>query len=157
VREPRSDRTLIITAPAIRSQAAALRPVLFAIGGVFFDLYFGSPFGTLSRRMTSSTAPEPVAPSRRSSPWTRRLLVFVSCVLLLDALFGDKGLTETLRARQDLRRASANLDNLTRENAAMREQVRRLQGDPAAIKAVARKDLGLVRRGEILIVLKDLP
>jgi hypothetical protein len=35
VREPRSDRTLIITAPAIRSQAAALRPVLFAIGGVF--------------------------------------------------------------------------------------------------------------------------
>jgi cell division protein FtsB len=107
--------------------------------------------------MTSSTAPEPVAPSRRSSPWTRRLLVFVSCVLLLDALFGDKGLTETLRARQDLRRASANLDNLTRENAAMREQVRRLQNDPAAIEAVARKDLGLVRRGEILIVLKDLP
>ena len=35
VREPRSDRILIITVPAIRSQAAARRPVLFAAAGVF--------------------------------------------------------------------------------------------------------------------------
>lgn len=83
--------------------------------------------------------------------------MFVSCALLLDALFGDKGLSETLRARQDLRRASANLDSLKRENAVMRGQIRSLQGDPAAIEAVARKDLGFARRGEILIVLKDLP
>jgi cell division protein FtsB len=107
--------------------------------------------------MSPATPPAPVTPRRRASPWTRRLLVFVSCLLLLDALFGDKGLAETLRARQDLRRASANLDSLKRENAVMRGQVRRLQGDPAEIEAVARKDLGLVRRGEILIVLKDLP
>ena len=107
--------------------------------------------------MTPAAPPAPVSPRQRANPWTRRLLVFVSCLLLLDALFGDKGLAETLRARQNLRRASVDLDRLKHENAVMRGQIRSLQGDPAAIEAVARKDLGLVRRGEILILVKDLP
>jgi cell division protein FtsB len=37
----------------------------------------------------------------------------------------------------------------------MREEAARLQRDPTAIEAVARRDLGLIRRGEILIVVKD--
>lgn len=92
----------------------------------------------------------------RSNPWARRILVFASCIVLLDALFGDRGLAQMLRARQDLRRAAASLDRLRQENAAMREQVGRLRRDPAAIEAVARRDLGLIRRGEIVILLKDL-
>jgi cell division protein FtsB len=96
----------------------------------------------------------PVGP--RSNPWARRILVFASCVVLLDALFGDKGLAQMLRARQDLRRAAASLDRLRQDNAAMREQALRLRRDPASIEAVARRDLGLIRPGEILILLKDL-
>lgn len=42
------------------------------------------------------------------------------------------------------------------ENAGLREQARRLHEDPAMIERIARQDLGLVRPGEILVVLKDL-
>jgi hypothetical protein len=39
------------------------------------------------------------APRRDASPWLRRALVFAICALLLDALFGDRGLAETRRGR----------------------------------------------------------
>ena len=96
----------------------------------------------------------PRTPRRRT--WLRRALVFVSCVLLADALFGDRGLAGTIRARQQYRSAAEGLAKLRTENAGLREQARRLQQDPAAIEALARRDLGLIRRGEILVVVKDL-
>ena len=49
-----------------------------------------------------------------------------------------------------LARASA----LRGQNARLREEVRRLRDDPATIEYVARKDLGLARRGEILVHVK---
>ena len=96
-------------------------------------------------------------PHRRGrNPWMRRVLLLVACAILLDSLFGDRGLAQTIRARRDYQRAVATLARLKAENAALRDDVRRLTGDPAAIEAVAREDLGLVRPGEILVVVKDL-
>ena len=43
------------------------------------------------------------------------------------------------------------------ENARLREEVRRLEEDPAAIEEIARRDLGLIRPGEKLFIVKDLP
>jgi cell division protein FtsB len=109
--------------------------------------------------MTSPAAPESLAAQwphrRRANPWVRRLLVLAACALLLDAIYGDQGLARTTRARRDRQQAVAALDALRRENAEMREEAARLQRDPTAIEAVARRDLGLIRRGEILIVVKD--
>jgi cell division protein FtsB len=65
-------------------------------------------------------------------------------------------LAGTIRARQQYRSASEGLAKLRQENAGLREQARRLQQDPATIEAHARRDLGLIRRGEILVVVKDL-
>jgi cell division protein FtsB len=45
---------------------------------------------------------------------------------------------------------------LKAENAGLREQARRLKEDPATIEGIARADLGLVRPGEILVVVKDV-
>jgi cell division protein FtsB len=99
----------------------------------------------------------PLPPRRRPySHWLRRGVIFVSCALLLNALFGDRGLAELFRARQDYRRAADGLVRLKKENAGLREQARRLQEDPATIETVAREDLGLIRPGEILVVVKDL-
>jgi len=99
----------------------------------------------------------PTLPARRGpNPWLRRALVFVSCVLLLDGLFGDRGLARTISARQEFRRASENLASLKRKNAALSDEVRRLREDPATLEAVARAELGLIRRGEILVILTDL-
>ena len=87
--------------------------------------------------------------------WVRRVLIFVSCVMLLDSVVGERGLVRRLRAQHDLVQAGLRLDQLKHENALMRDQVERLQSDPAAIEAAAREHLGLIRRGEILVIVKD--
>jgi cell division protein FtsB len=65
-------------------------------------------------------------------------------------------LAETLRARREYAKAAAELTALTARNAALRADMHRLVSDPSAIEAVARQDLGLVRPGEILVVIKDI-
>jgi cell division protein FtsB len=96
------------------------------------------------------------APQQRRNPWIRRGLVFLACAVLLDSLIGDHGLAETMRARRDYSRAAADLIRLQQENASLRQEFRRLASDPAAIEAVAREELGLIRPGEILVVVKDV-
>jgi cell division protein FtsB len=105
--------------------------------------------------VTAAEAP-PLAPRRRPSPWLRRALVFAICALLLDALFGDRGLAETRRARAEAAAAAAALQRLKADNAGLREQIRRLEHDPVTIEALARKELGFIRPGEILVVVRDV-
>lgn len=95
-------------------------------------------------------------PRRRQTSWLPRLMIFIACVALLDAVFGDRGLTRTIHARQDLVRLSEQLARLKQDNDGLRSQIQRLQRDPSMIEAVARQDLGLVRAGEILVILKDV-
>jgi cell division protein FtsB len=97
--------------------------------------------------------PVPLRP--RQSPWLLRALVFFSCVALMDGLFGDRGLAQTIKARQDFRRAIESLARAKRENAALHDEARRLRQDLVTLEAVARKQLGLIRPGEILVILKD--
>ena len=107
-----------------------------------------------------------VAPLRRKrlapappSAFKRRaihlLLVFVTLVLVVDAFVGEKGLMESLRARRQYRELSASLDTLRRDNERMHEEARRLREDPATIESVAREELGLMRPGEVLFIIKD--
>jgi cell division protein FtsB len=84
------------------------------------------------------------------------LLVFVTLVLIVDALIGEKGLLQSMNARQQYRDLQASLEQLRRDNASLREEMRRLNEDPEAIESLARQDLGLIRSGEIVFILKDL-
>jgi cell division protein FtsB len=83
------------------------------------------------------------------------LLIFVTLVLVADALIGEKGLIESMRARRQYRDVAAALESLRRENGKLREHVRRLRDDPAAIESLAREQLGLIRPGEVLFIIKD--
>jgi cell division protein FtsB len=76
--------------------------------------------------------------------------------MLVHALFSDRGLAGTIQARRAAQRTASDLAALKQENAGLREQARRLQEDPATIEGLARQDLGLIRPGEILVVVKDL-
>jgi cell division protein FtsB len=73
----------------------------------------------------------------------------------VDSLVGEKGLMESMRARKQYRELAASLDAVRRENDRMREEVRRLKEDPSAIESLARKELGLIRPGEVLFIIKD--
>ena len=102
------------------------------------------------------TSPAAALPRRQPRRFWAHAVLFVSCVLLVNAVFGEKGLMDTLRARRAYAGAAGDLARLKRENASLRDQVRRLRTDPEAIEAVARRELGLVRPGEILVTIKDV-
>ena len=86
--------------------------------------------------------------------WPQAML-FLACVLLVNALFGDHGLTETLRARRAYKAATADLARLRAENDRLREQSQRLRDDPSTIESVARDRLGMARPGEIVVTIHD--
>ena len=51
--------------------------------------------------------------------------------------------------------SAAAIGTLRTQNSALRTEVQRLKEDPAMIEAIARRELGLLRRGEVLIVVKN--
>ncbi|HEX6465353.1 MAG TPA: septum formation initiator family protein [Vicinamibacterales bacterium] len=97
----------------------------------------------------------PVPPRRQPRQFWSVAMLFTACVLLANGLFGERGLTETIRARRAQAQAQRELNEVKRENAALRAVARRLRTDPAAIEAVARGELGLIRPGEILVTIRD--
>jgi len=86
--------------------------------------------------------------------WSHAMF-FTACVLLVNGLFGERGLTEMLRARRAYAASVRELNQLKRENAELRDTARRLRTDAATIEGVARGELGLVRPGEILVTIHD--
>ncbi len=98
----------------------------------------------------------PAAPSLIRKRGLHVLLIFITLVLIVDALVGEKGLMQSMNARRQYRQLQASLDELKRENGALREEMRRLNEDPATIESLARQDLGLIRPGEVVFILKDL-
>jgi cell division protein FtsB len=102
-------------------------------------------------------------PKRKGVPRpdrTRRivqtLLLFIAAVIVVDALVGEQGLFAMLRARRQGEELAATIARQRAENARLREEVRRLNDDPAAIEEVARRELGLIRPGEKVFIIKDL-
>ena len=83
-------------------------------------------------------------------------MLFAACVLLVNGLFGERGLTETLRARRSFAAAQQDLVRLKHENDTLRDLAGRLRDDPATIEGVAREELGLLRPGEIVVTVKTV-
>jgi cell division protein FtsB len=86
----------------------------------------------------------------------RYVMLLIGCLFAIDALVGDKGLLAGIRARQQYRALEASVASARAENARLIEEARRLREDPAAIEEVARRDLGLIRPGETLFIIKDI-
>jgi cell division protein FtsB len=100
--------------------------------------------------------PQP-KPHGRSRRVFHILLVLVAIVIVTDALVGDQGLMAMLRARHQYDQLAGDIGRQRAENARLREEVRRLTDDPTAIEEEARRDLGLIRPGEKVFIVKDLP
>ena len=98
----------------------------------------------------------PALPRRQPRRFWSHVMLFAACVLLVNGLFGERGLTDTIRARRAFATAARELDQLKRDNDALRDKARRLRNDPSTIESVARGELGLVRSGEILVTIKDV-
>ena len=85
------------------------------------------------------------------------VLVVVGGLLLVDALVGEKGLLEAMKKREEFRRLEQSITQAQADNQRLREEARRLREDPAAIEDLARRELGLIKPGEQLFIIKDVP
>ena len=85
------------------------------------------------------------------------LLVLVASIIVVDSLVGDRGLLSMLRARHEYEELAATIARERAANARLREEARRLREDPRAVEEIARRELGLIKPGEKVFILKDLP
>ena len=106
---------------------------------------------TTSRRRTPR--PQRAAQVRRVG---RLLVLFAAIVLIVDGLVGDRGFLAMLRARRQYDELSVTLERQRAENSRLRDEADRLRNDPAAIEELARRELGLIRPGEKVFIIKDL-
>jgi cell division protein FtsB len=84
------------------------------------------------------------------------VIVFFCAVMAVDAVAGDRGVLAMWQARQTFEDLSTTVERLRADNARMSEAARRLRDDPNAIEELARRDLGLIRPGEKVFIVKDL-
>lgn len=90
---------------------------------------------------------------RRAIEYT---LLLVGCLVFVDALVGEKGLLETMKKGREFEMLEQSIQRARRENEQLRQEAERLRNDPIAIEELARRELGLMRQGEHLFILKDV-
>jgi cell division protein FtsB len=108
------------------------------------------------------STPSKRRPRKQKSPVRNRrivhwLLIFFGSVIVVDGLVGERGLLAMMRARRQYDELSAALTRQRADNARLRDEARRLSEDPSAIEEIARRELGLIRPGERVFIIKDLP
>jgi cell division protein FtsB len=107
-------------------------------------------------KTTRRRSPAPKRPTRNRRI-VQLLVLFVASVIIVDGLVGDRGLLAMLRARQEYDQLAGSIARQRAENARLREQARRLREDPSAIEEIARRELGLIKPGERVFIVKDVP
>ena len=83
----------------------------------------------------------------------KRLLLLILISLLIFGIltfFGEKGIFHLFRLQKELTRVKEKNFKLEEENQKLREGVKRLQSDKRYIEEIARKELGMVKEGEII-------
>jgi cell division protein FtsB len=112
-----------------------------------------SPAPTSSPRARRRlTAQETRVRHRRVAMWTLSLMLGA---LLVNAVVGENGYLATVRAAREEAALRTTVAQLRLENQHLQAEGRRLQTDPTAVEEVARRELGMVRSGETMIVIRD--
>ena len=105
-------------------------------------------------RRKPETAPRALTSARRTR-MVQLALFALAAVITIDSFVGEKGLLQTFRARREHAQLEASIGRLRSENARLRDHARRLKEDPATIEEEARRKLGLVKPGEVLVIVRD--
>ena len=109
------------------------------------------------RDQSPAAAPLPPRSSGRGRQIVRFTLLFITAVVLVDAVVGENGVLALLHARRTFAAVERALQQAKDDNSALRETARRLREDPTAIESVARRDLLLIKPGEKVFIIKDAP
>lgn len=95
--------------------------------------------------------------ARRASQVTLKVVVLLASVLVvvfaISFVFSDRGLPELQHARTRVNDLRANIARLDAENARLRAEIESVRKSSYAIERIAREDLGMSKKGEIVYML----
>ena len=107
-------------------------------------------------RARGTTAQTDTRRGRRGRRGLLLLLSFLVGFLVFDGLAGERGTLALIRTREQYAQLESRVGAARAENARLREDIRRLNDDPAAIEEVARRELWLIKPGERLFIIRDV-
>jgi cell division protein FtsB len=73
--------------------------------------------------------------------------------LMLWIVYGDNGLLELNRLREKEQAMAQRNETLARENVGLYRTILRLKSDPTYIESVARNELGMIGKEDLIIIL----
>lgn len=79
------------------------------------------------------------------------LAVMVLINFLLVVVFGEKGLVDLVSIKRDRKSAIEHHEALVKKNISLYHKIERLKYDPVYIENVARKQLGLVGKNDLIL------
>jgi cell division protein FtsB len=95
--------------------------------------------------------------ARRATQVTLRLVVLLASVLCvvfaISFVFSDRGLPELQHSRTRVAGLRADITRLESENARLRAEIESVRKSSYAIERIAREDLGMSKKGEIVYML----
>jgi cell division protein FtsB len=85
--------------------------------------------------------------------YNKRILIpvlLIVSVMIFFTFFGDKGLLKVYRQRRELKEIERANIELQQENERLRAEINNLRTNRKYIEELARRELGLVKKGEIV-------
>ncbi|MDX2447026.1 MAG: septum formation initiator family protein [Desulfobacterales bacterium] len=79
------------------------------------------------------------------------IVILVLFSLLLFIMFSDNGLADLFKLKSEKDRLLQENIRLKRENLTMYRTIERLKNDPEYIESIARKELGMIQKGEVIL------
>jgi len=105
--------------------------------------------GKLKKKLKEHSAEEKIRSLLQH--YGRGMLGLLIAVMIVHDVFGTHGFLAMRRTQSEIKKVRADLDQLSKENATLEQEVKDLKTDPRLIEKIARDDLGLARPGEIII------
>jgi cell division protein FtsB len=82
------------------------------------------------------------------------LAIMTMFLMLLFIAFGENSLTDLYKLKMEKDNLSKKNDALKKENLSLYREIERLKNDPSYVEDVARKELGVIGKDEMIIKVK---
>ena len=95
--------------------------------------------------------------SKRATQVTLKAVTLLSGVLtivfLISFFFSDRGIAELQVARRQVAGLQSDIEKLQAENARLRREIASAKSSTYSVEKIAREDLGMSRKGEVVYML----
>ncbi len=85
------------------------------------------------------------------------ITAFLLAALFCFTIFSEHGLVDLNLLRQEQNSLQESNEQLSRENLSLSVEIDRLENDPGYIEDVARRELGMIRKDELILKPKKAP